>query len=182
MSFSWWQSLILSYLAILSALVGNNEIKDPRIIMLNNIPHKIQNIPTTYQNRYQYITIPRSINLNTIANHYNSTMFLPTNEINNYFNGKMITTIIYKKNMRNMIYERMQSIESTLCNQLRRRHLLQKIEFGSCWAFMFLLALTSSSPNDQSVSSSLHRSALLFIQATLFTRLGAYAVDFANAR
>ena len=76
------------------------------------------------------------------------------------------------------------SFEALLCNQVRRRKQLQKREFLTIWAFLFLLTVGpmyhGNAPID--LASTAHTAANLYIEVSLLTRVVAYAIDFANAR
>ena len=77
------------------------------------------------------------------------------------------------------------AFEVTLCNQMSKRKKLQKIEFLINWSFILLLAAGAMYHGNffiKNVSSYLHTIALLYIEMSLFTRLLAYIIDFANAR
>jgi hypothetical protein len=84
--------------------------------------------------------------------------------------------------------------ESALCNRVKQRKQLQKMEFLTIWLLILLLAVGQGGrgvvEGDEERSSILsavlsytgHRGGLLYIEASLLTRVLAYAVDFANAR
>jgi len=76
----------------------------------------------------------------------------------------------------------MRSLEAALCSQVSRRKQVQKIEFITNWALLCLLAITAKHTALHNVSSHIHAIAFLYIEVSLFTRILAYAVDFANAR
>ena len=87
------------------------------------------------------------------------------------------------------------SVESALCSQIKRRKKLQKLEFLTCWVLILLLSeglvarVMNCFQHDEedfkqlsSFSSYVHSSATQYIRMSIFTRVLAYAVDFANAR
>jgi len=76
----------------------------------------------------------------------------------------------------------MRSLEAALCSQVSRRKQVQKIEFLTNWALLCLLAITATHTALYNASSHIHTTAFLYIEVSLFTRILAYSVDFANAR
>ena len=85
------------------------------------------------------------------------------------------TTLIAKLNW-------MRSFEAVLCSQIDQRKQFQKMEFLTNWALLCLLAVGESHTVFNIISSHIHTAALLYIKASIFTRIVAYAIDFANAR
>lgn len=79
-------------------------------------------------------------------------------------------------------------IKDTLCSHIENRKKWQKVEFISCWIFAFSLVFFKETNagevilnNDQNIHDIILETATSYIQFSIFTRLLAYAVDFANA-